>query len=86
MSWGDDFRVEHEEFLVETVSQGRPIVVTRFPANLKPFYMKKSDRTAEGFDIIVPMGGEIVGGSLRETDLDKLKSAIDAEGVKKLEW
>lgn len=86
IQWGDDFKVEHEEYLVNTVSNGKPVVVTRFPADLKPFYMKKSATAAECFDILVPMGGEIVGGSLRECDLHTLKQAIDTQNVNGLDW
>ncbi|XP_028968424.1 probable asparagine--tRNA ligase, mitochondrial [Galendromus occidentalis] len=86
IEWGDDFKVEHEEFLVATVSKGRPVVVTRFPAKLKPFYMEKSGETAECFDVLVPIGGEIVGGSLRETDLETLGTLIDDQKIEGLDW
>ncbi len=75
--WGIDLQSEHEKFLVEKHFK-KPVVVTDYPADIKAFYMKLNDdgKTVAAMDVLVPGIGEIIGGSQREEDLDKLKSAI----------
>ncbi|OQR72417.1 putative asparagine--tRNA ligase [Tropilaelaps mercedesae] len=89
LTWGCDFKVEHENLLLE-FSQGRPLVITHFPAKIKPFYMATKDgehgRLAECFDLLLPVGGEVVGGSMREMDRDKLLESIQQASIKGLEW
>lgn len=89
VSWGDDFKVEHENILLEA-AENRPVFITEFPASIKPFYMStvegKSGEVAQCFDLLMPVGGEVVGGSLRETSHKKLSESIAANGLKGLEW
>ncbi|MEW5734081.1 MAG: asparagine--tRNA ligase [Thermodesulfobacteriota bacterium] len=77
--WGADLKTEHERYLAETYCR-RPVVVTDYPATLKPFYMRRNDdeKTVAAMDILVPRVGEIVGGSQREERYDTLLSAMQA--------
>lgn len=72
------------------LAEGKPVVVTRFPAAIKPFYMAKHEGTfgdvAECFDLLMPVGGEVVGGSMRETDHAKLSEAVHLSGIQGLQW
>ena len=73
---GDDIDTESEKKLIES-NYGKPVVVTNFPSEMKPFYMKEcGDSTVGGFDILFPIVGEMVGGSQREEDYETLKSKI----------
>src|SRR5690606_37029712 len=64
--WGTDLQAEHERFLTEK-HVGGPVILTDYPASIKPFYMKLSDdeRTVAAMDVLVPGVGEIIGGSQR---------------------
>lgn len=75
--WGIDLQSEHEKFLVEKHFK-KPVIVTNYPADIKAFYMKQNPdgKTVAAMDVLVPGIGEIIGGSQREEDLDKLKDAI----------
>jgi asparaginyl-tRNA synthetase len=77
VTWGVDLQTEHERFLVERHFQ-RPVIVTNYPKAIKAFYMKQNDDgiTVRGMDVLFPKIGEIIGGSQREEDLDKLNSRI----------
>ncbi|HLE57158.1 MAG TPA: asparagine--tRNA ligase [Rhodothermia bacterium] len=81
--WGSDFGGSDETLL--TWHFDRPIIVHRFPASIKAFYMKRDpddDRLALGMDILAPEGyGEIIGGGERATDLDFLKEQIRRHGL-----
>lgn len=76
-TWGMDFGSEHETYLTEHVFK-RPVIVTNYPRDIKSFYMKQNEpdalgrRTVQGMDVLVPGIGEVIGGSVRETDYDKL--------------
>ncbi|MEN8189146.1 MAG: asparagine--tRNA ligase, partial [Thermodesulfobacteriota bacterium] len=67
VQWGIDLQSEHERYLTEKLYR-RPLIVTDYPATIKPFYMRLSDdkKTVAAMDILVPGIGEIVGGSQRE--------------------
>jgi len=80
--WGADLQSEHERFLAEEVFHS-PVVVTDYPASLKPFYMRMNDdgRTVAAMDILFPGIGEIVGGSQREERLDALVRRMGAMGM-----
>lgn len=71
--WGADLASEHERFLVETHYK-RPVIITDYPKEIKSFYMKQNEdgKTVRGMDVLFPKIGEIIGGSEREADLDKL--------------
>lgn len=77
VSWGIDLQSEHEKFLTEQVYR-LPVIITDYPKEIKAFYMKVNDdnKTVRAMDILVPRLGEIVGGSEREADLERLKGRI----------
>lgn len=79
VAWGDDLQSEHEKFLTEEV-YGAPVIVTDYPKEIKAFYMKQNDdgKTVRGMDVLVPRLGEIIGGSEREDDYNKLVSRMEA--------
>ena len=73
VSWGCDLQTEHERFLTEKEFK-RPVFVTDYPKEIKAFYMKMNEdnKTVAAMDCLVPGIGEIIGGSQREDDYDKL--------------
>jgi asparaginyl-tRNA synthetase len=75
--WGCDLQSEHEKFLTEKIACG-PVIVTDYPKEIKAFYMKQNDdgKTVRAMDVLVPRLGEIIGGSQREDNLEKLKSRM----------
>jgi len=77
VEWGKDIQSEHERYLCEVVFK-RPVAVTDYPKEIKPFYMKvnKDDRTVKAMDILLPRIGEIIGGSQREDDYGTLLNRI----------
>ncbi len=77
VDWGIDLQTEHERYLVEKYFK-RPVIVTDYPKDIKAFYMKQNDdgRTVRGMDVLFPKIGEIIGGSQREEDYEKLKNRI----------
>ncbi len=72
VEWGSDLQKEHENFLVEHFKT--PVIITDYPKGIKSFYMKQNDdgKTVRGMDVLFPWIGEIIGGSQREEDYDKL--------------
>jgi asparaginyl-tRNA synthetase len=80
--WGCDLQSEHEKFLTEQVAKG-PVIVTDYPKEIKAFYMKQNDdgKTVRAMDVLVPRLGEIIGGSEREADLDKLLARMNELGM-----
>jgi len=87
--WGTDLNSEHEKFLTEEHFKG-PIIAYNYPKEFKSFYMKQNDdkKTVRGTDVLVPGIGEIIGGSQREDDIEKLINAIKEKGYdpKDYEW
>ena len=75
--WGADLQSEHERFLVEEHFKC-PVILTDYPKEIKSFYMKQNDdgKTVRGMDVLFPKIGEIIGGSEREADYDKLLNRI----------
>ena len=73
VSWGCDLQTEHERYLTEEIFK-RPVFVTDYPKDIKAFYMKQNPdgKTVAAMDCLVPGIGEIIGGSQREEDYDKL--------------
>lgn len=82
VGWGLDLQSEHERYLVEQHFK-KPVILTDYPKQIKSFYMKLNDdgRTVRGMDVLFPKIGEIIGGSERESDLDKLLERMDEIGV-----
>lgn len=78
VGWGRDLQAEHERYLVETHFR-RPVILTDYPKAIKAFYMKQNDdgMTVRAMDVLFPGIGEIIGGSQREEDLDKLTARIE---------
>lgn len=76
--WGCDLQTEHERYLTEKVYK-RPVFVTDYPKEIKAFYMKQNQdgKTVAAADCLVPGIGEIIGGSQREDDLDKLTKRME---------
>jgi len=89
VSWGVDIQTEHERFLVEKHFK-KPVIVRDYPKVIKAFYMKQNDdgKTVRGMDVLFPKIGEIIGGSQREEDYDKLLRRITELGLpaKDLWW
>ena len=82
--WGSDLQTEHERYLTEEIFK-RPVFVTDYPKEIKSFYMKLNPdgKTVAAMDCLVPGIGEIIGGSQREDDYDKLLSRIEELDMKK---
>ncbi len=81
--WGCDLQTEHERYLTEQIFK-KPVFVTDYPKEIKAFYMKLNEdgKTVAAMDCLVPGIGEIIGGSQREDDYDKLKTRMDELGLK----
>ena len=78
VSWGIDLQSEHERYLVEKHFE-KPVILTDYPKEIKAFYMKLNDdgKTVRAMDVLFPQIGEIIGGSEREADYDKLLARIE---------
>lgn len=76
--WGADLQSEHERFLVEEHFK-RPVILTDYPKEIKAFYMKQNEdgKTVRAMDVLFPKIGEIIGGSEREENYDKLMQRIE---------
>src|SRR5574344_1633324 len=82
VSWGIDLASEHERYLVEEYFK-KPVIMTDYPKDIKAFYMKinEDNKTVQGTDVLFPQIGEIIGGSVREENYDKLVSEIDRRNI-----
>ncbi len=82
VDWGHDLQTEHERFLSEEIFK-KPVIVTDYPKDIKPFYMRinDDDRTVRAMDVLVPRVGEIIGGSQREERCDVLLQRLRASGL-----
>jgi len=89
VKWGLDLQAEHERHLVENHFK-RPVILTDYPKEIKAFYMKQNDdnKTVRAMDVLFPRIGEIIGGSQREENYDKLLARIREMGMpeKELWW
>lgn len=87
--WGMDLGTEHERYLAEQIFK-RPVFVTDYPKDIKAFYMKLNEdaKTVRAVDLLAPGIGEIVGGSQREEDYDKLVKIMKEKGlnIDNYEW
>jgi asparaginyl-tRNA synthetase len=82
VGWGIDLQSEHERYLVEDHFK-KPVILIDYPKEIKSFYMKQNDdgKTVRAMDVLFPKIGEIIGGSQREENYDKLKNRADEMGV-----
>ena len=87
ISWGADLQTEHERCLTEEIFKC-PVFVTDYPKEIKAFYMKQNEdgRTVAAMDCLVPGIGEIIGGSQREDDYDKLVKRMEECGLAKEDY
>ncbi len=84
VEWGIDLHSEHERYLAEEHFKA-PVVVKNYPRDIKAFYMKQNDdgKTVAAMDVLAPGIGEIIGGSQREDNLEKLDKRMDELGMNK---
>jgi len=82
VSWGMDLASEHERYLVEHHFK-KPVIMTDYPKEIKAFYMKmnKDGKTVQGTDVLFPQIGEIIGGSVREENYEKLQEQIRVRNI-----
>ena len=87
IEWGCDLATEHERYITEQV-YNKPVFVTDYPKEIKSFYMKQNPdgKTVAATDLLVPGVGEIIGGSQREENLDKLLAAMEERGMTQDEY
>ena len=89
VDWGTDLQSEHERYLVEKHFK-KPVILINYPKEIKAFYMKQNadGKTVAAMDVLFPGIGEIIGGSQREEDLDKLVTRMNEMGVPshEMEW
>jgi asparaginyl-tRNA synthetase len=80
--WGADLQSEHERYLVEEHFK-KPVILTDYPRDIKAFYMKQNDdgKTVRAMDVLFPKIGEIIGGSEREENYDKLLKRIEEMNI-----
>lgn len=85
--WGVDLASEHERYLVEEHFK-KPVILTDYPKEIKAFYMKLNDdgKTVRAMDVLFPKIGEIIGGSQREENYDKLNGRIKEMGLEGMDW
>lgn len=81
VEWGVDLQKEHENFMVEHF--GVPVILTAYPKEIKSFYMKLNDdgKTVRAMDVLFPYVGEIIGGSQREENYDKLLAMMKEKHI-----
>ena len=87
VEWGIDLQTEHERYLTEEIYKA-PVFVTNYPKEIKAFYMKMNEdgKTVAAMDCLVPGIGEIIGGSQREDDYDKLVARMEECGLRKEDY
>ena len=82
VEWGIDLQSEHERYLVEKHFK-KPVIITNYPKNIKAFYMKQDEdgKTVKAMDVLFPGIGEIIGGSQREDNYEKLYNRVKEMGI-----
>ncbi len=87
VKWGVDMQSEHERYLTEKLFK-RPLIVTDYPATIKPFYMRINDdgKTVAAMDVLVPGIGELIGGSQREDRLNVLERRMAEAGIEPAQY
>ena len=85
--WGADLASEHERYLVEEHFK-KPVILTDYPKEIKAFYMKQNEdgKTVRAMDVLFPKIGEIIGGSQREENYEKLLERINELGLEGMDW
>ena len=85
--WGADLASEHERYLVEEHFK-KPVILIDYPKEIKAFYMKMNDdgKTVRAMDVLFPKIGEIIGGSQREENYEKLAARVEELGLKGMDW
>lgn len=86
VTWGDDLNSSCEKII--TTHFNSPVIIRNYPKALKPFYMKQNSdgKTVAGMDVILPIIGEVIGGSQREENFDALMSAIPSGDIENYQW
>ena len=88
VEWGMDLGSEHERYLTDTLFK-KPVILTHYPKTIKSFYMKENkddSRVVDCMDVLVPGIGELIGGSMREDDYEKLSTIVKEKGIQGLDW
>ncbi len=87
VSWGVDIQTEHERYLSEKIF-GKPVFVTDYQKDIKAFYMKQNPdgKTVAAADLLVPGIGELIGGSQREEDIEKLTTRMKELGLEEKDY
>ena len=89
IAWGVDLQSEHERYLVEKHFK-KPVILVDYPKEIKAFYMKQNDdgKTVRAMDVLFPKIGEIIGGSQREENIEKLVSRMKDVGIEpdEMKW
>ena len=89
IGWGIDLQSEHERYLVEKHFK-KPVILTDYPKEIKAFYMKlnEDNKTVRAMDVLFPKIGEIIGGSQREENMEKLVSRMEEIGIpaSEMDW
>ncbi|MBT4790797.1 MAG: asparagine--tRNA ligase [Halobacteriovoraceae bacterium] len=82
VEWGIDLQTEHEKYLTDEHFKG-PVIVTDYPKTIKAFYMKQNEdgQTVRAMDVLIPGVGELIGGSQREENYEKLVTRIESENL-----
>ncbi|KAH8583098.1 asparaginyl-tRNA synthetase [Cryptosporidium sp. chipmunk genotype I] len=82
VSWGMDLGSEHEKYITDVLEK-KPCIIYNYPKDIKSFYMKLNEdgNTVAAMDILVPKIGEVIGGSQREDDIEKLENAIKSRNM-----
>lgn len=88
VEWGMDLGSEHERYLTDKLYK-KPVILTHYPKTIKSFYMKENkedSRVVDCMDVLVPGIGELIGGSMREDNYDKLLNIVKEKGIQGLDW
>ena len=88
VEWGMDLGSEHERYLTDKMYK-KPVILTHYPKTIKSFYMKvnkEDERLVDCMDVLVPGIGELIGGSMREDNYEKLSSIVEEKGIQGLDW
>lgn len=88
VEWGMDLGSEHERYLTDKM-YNKPVILTHYPKTIKSFYMKENkedERLVDCMDVLVPGIGELIGGSMREDNYEKLSSIVEEKGIQGLDW